>query len=75
MWDAIFAAITAAFQSVGTVCHAANTAADSIHDLAKVGKVHSQKLLLEAELESEESIFDMRTKLDAKKKLLITQQP
>ena len=74
MWESIFAAITAAFQSVGTVCHAANTAADSIHDLAKVGKVHSQKLLLEAELESEESIFDMRKNLDAKKKLLASQE-
>lgn len=75
MWQSIFDAITAIFQSVGTVCHAANTAADSIHDLTKVGKVHSEKLLLEAELETEESIFTMRTNLAAKKQQLLTQQP
>ena len=70
----MFAALAAFFSTFATLFHAADTAAGSLHDLAKVGRTKSTQLLLEAELESEDAIFDLRTKLDTKKQLL-TQQP
>lgn len=63
----MFDAIGALFSAFATLFHAADEAAGSLHDLAKVGRVKSTKILLEAELESEDSIFEKRAALEAKK--------
>lgn len=67
----MFAALAALFNAIATLFNATNEAAGSLHDLAKVGRTKSTQLLLEAELESEDAIFEMRSKLDAKKQQLL----